>query len=369
MKRVELNSDLLTYLADPSVEKRARIATAVGQYFTSRELSEDDRTWVHEVLQRLMADTQVFVRHAVSVQLCETPLLPNAWALKLAHDVDRVATPVLRHSPVLDDDDLLEVVRAGGERKLLAISERATIADRVGAELVERGSANVVSSLLSNPGADLSTGTLNTALRHHPDDEEVHRGFLTRRDLPPDLLLKLAEQVNAEVRRELIVNYDLPEPIVDQIVKLSEEQAVEFLTEDSDAERERELVGALKDGAKLTDTLLLRTLLEGRFDFFCAGMGARATLSPAQAERQLFHGDAFRRSRLYREAGVAPALFSAFNAAIATAHPYIEGDRPFDTRYQDDALWRIVSAYREIAPGDVNAVLAQLQKHAYETAE
>src|SRR5690606_22052428 len=99
------------------------------------------------------------VRAALAENLKEYAGLPRDLALTMARDVDTVALPVIRFSEVLEDDDLLEIVRTQDTARQAAVAQRATVSERVSDALVETGKEDVVATLVGNDGAALSDAT------------------------------------------------------------------------------------------------------------------------------------------------------------------------------------------------------------------
>src|SRR5690606_37889828 len=113
------------------------------------------------------------------------PFLPAAIALTLAHDLDPVAVPILRFSPVLTDLDLVALVRTGSTEKQIAIARRDRVAEIVCDALVDTRKRQVVSAVLANHGATLSEATLAVLVDRYRDDPAVHLLMADRPVLPP----------------------------------------------------------------------------------------------------------------------------------------------------------------------------------------
>ncbi len=69
----------------------------------------------------------------------------------LANDEIEVAGPVLKKSTVLQDLDLVEVIRNRTIEHQLAIAVREHVSERVSGALVEAGHEWVITTLLSSP--------------------------------------------------------------------------------------------------------------------------------------------------------------------------------------------------------------------------
>src|SRR5690606_16200611 len=114
------------------------------------ELSDEERDHAASIVAIMAQDAAVLVRRALAVALKNSPRLPRDIAVKLAHDVDSIALPVILNSPMLTDSDLIEIVRACplsrqvavASREHLSIAVTGAIAKFAAPEAVERALAN-----------------------------------------------------------------------------------------------------------------------------------------------------------------------------------------------------------------------------------
>jgi hypothetical protein len=84
------------------------------QYLQSQVRSPDDVRHYTELAMRLLDETDIATRAAVSVRLAPHACAPRSIMLQLARDVLEVAEPVLLHSPVLTPADCDAIVEERG---------------------------------------------------------------------------------------------------------------------------------------------------------------------------------------------------------------------------------------------------------------
>jgi hypothetical protein len=84
------------------------------QYLQTPVHSSDDERKYTELAMRLIDETDIATRAAVSVRLAPHAFAPRAIVLQLARDVLEVAEPVLLHSPVLTPEDCRAIVNERG---------------------------------------------------------------------------------------------------------------------------------------------------------------------------------------------------------------------------------------------------------------
>ena len=122
--------DIERLRADPSPTARIGTAKKVSALFKRDRLTASERRIAEDIIGVLVEDVAVDVRSALSHELKHCAFLPHKFALSLAVDVDSVAIPMLQHSEVLTEADLIEILRAAGLGKRLAIARRRSIAHR-----------------------------------------------------------------------------------------------------------------------------------------------------------------------------------------------------------------------------------------------
>lgn len=102
-----------------------------------------------------------------------------------------MATPVLEYSPLLSDEDLLEIIGRNPIRgTLAAIARRQNVSEPVTEAIVESPDRDAVTALLANPSAQIREETLDRIIDAAPDQEPwhtplVHRGELSVRAIAP----------------------------------------------------------------------------------------------------------------------------------------------------------------------------------------
>jgi uncharacterized protein (DUF2336 family) len=116
---------LLHLAQDGNVDIRATLLRVLTDLYVQRRLqsAEDERHYT-ELALRLIGEVDEDTREAVAIKLAGYPLAPRAVILRLARDVPEVASPVLRHSPVLTPEDLQLVARELGEVYAALIARR-----------------------------------------------------------------------------------------------------------------------------------------------------------------------------------------------------------------------------------------------------
>lgn len=157
------------------------------------------------ILETLARDSSIRVRRSLADAIRHMFDVPHDLAAGLARDPERrVAAPVLRHSPVLTDDDLVDIVEDGAaDWAHQAIAARENVSERVSAALVDAGANPTVTRLLKNDTADIGDPALETIVERAPAVEAWHEPLVKRPRLPLGLARKIAGFVKAPLQAAL----------------------------------------------------------------------------------------------------------------------------------------------------------------------
>lgn len=202
---------LLAQDEDPEVrfglaEKLARIAP---------NLSDDERNKLrqsaHDSLNLLAKDEITKVRQILSDTLKDVANAPPDVIKNLALDSELiVAGPVLECSPVLTDEDLIEVISVGTVKGgLNAISRRQGLGEGVSDAIVETNDVKAIADLLGNDTAQIREQTLDDLIEQADSVELWHAPLVSRPKLPSGAATRLAQFVADNLLQKLSTRDDL----------------------------------------------------------------------------------------------------------------------------------------------------------------
>jgi uncharacterized protein (DUF2336 family) len=187
-------ADVQALQDDPSPPSRALLAGKFGRQY-DHLVEGDTRALAQAVLELLARDADKTVRQALAEAAAASANLPQGIARRLAADELEVARPILTHSPVLTDDDLVEIVRTHSLQYALAVARREQLSERLSDVLADTDEVEVVAALTGNAGAEISVDTLRRIAEDYWDDRTI-QDRLTRR---PAAVSERDDQVVAEI--------------------------------------------------------------------------------------------------------------------------------------------------------------------------
>lgn len=196
-------ADVVALQQDPSAANRALVARKFGAQYA--ELAEKGpRDLVKALLQLLVGDVETQVRRSLSLAVASSDKLPAKVASRLARDRIEVAQPVLEQSPLLDDAELIEIVRTNAMQYALAVAGRERVSEQLADALVDSGQQPVVARLMGNAGAALSTKTLKRVMEDWQSDKQVQERLVRRPALPFEMIEHMVGSIGDRIEWELV---------------------------------------------------------------------------------------------------------------------------------------------------------------------
>ena len=259
--------DIRTLVCHPATSKRAGAAQRICEAYASKRLTAADRAFAEKLLRAMAEDAAKLVRAALSVTLCNSPALPHDVAQTLAEDVDTIAVPVIRFSPVLSDADIVSVLRSRAAAKLRAAAQRSRVSVSVTRSIIRLGDSEAVAQLAANDGAEFDEGTAREMIRLWHDDDLITEAMVSRRDMPIDVLEVLVAHTSSETALAL-QERGLPQHLATDVADRARERATLVLSEAARTPTDLEiLIDSLHAQDRLTGSVVFRAICQGHIAF------------------------------------------------------------------------------------------------------
>ncbi len=211
-------------VADESEHVRGDLAEKIAKLMPDLTPDDQDKLWqsTHETLMTLAQDQMVLVRQVMAEALKDVTTAPPDVVKVLAQDVEAaVASPVLEFSPVLTDEDLLEIINQGTvSENLSAISRRETVSHNVSDAIVDTDDHQAIAVLLGNDSAQIREETLDELIDRAADIDIWHEPLVNRPTLPPKAPQKLAMFIADSLMQTLESRTDLEEETMAELKQL-----------------------------------------------------------------------------------------------------------------------------------------------------
>ncbi|MFZ1988678.1 MAG: DUF2336 domain-containing protein [Alphaproteobacteria bacterium] len=196
---------LQTLLALPlerSAEKRRAALAEAAQLFRDKgPATARQRQEYGEALAGILPRLEIQDRAHLAERLASLGEAPTYLIRQLAADpAPAVAAPVLAASPLLGDTELVEAAQKGGDERLKAIAQRATLSKPLQAAIIKSGSGPAISTLLQNKSFTLTPDLLNALTLRARSDDRIASRLAARADVPMAALAELFFALKTEGR-------------------------------------------------------------------------------------------------------------------------------------------------------------------------
>lgn len=362
MRGTLTQDDIRRLVKGESPEQRALATRKICEQIGDRKLSETDRVFAGKILEHLADDAAELVRKSLAVTLKNSPNLPHDLAVRLAKDVDAVATPVLQGSPVLTEEDLVEIVLAGSPGKQVAIANREEVGEGLTEVIAMYGCRDAVEAVSLNEGAAFSDDAYAGVLNRFEDDDGVKSALIDRSSLPVHICEKLVSVVAGELFDRLVNKHELPPQLAIEIATGARERATLDLVEQagvsSDPER---FAQQLHLSGHLTPSLLMRAICLGYMPFVEHAMAELAGVPRSKAWLMIHDAGTLGLKTVFERAGLPASMFAAFRMAIEVYH-MSERDGAADDRKRHRRLLieRVLTRFQAIPKSDLEYLLEKL---------
>lgn len=355
------HADVARLLTEPSPGTRAQLAGKLGAELDSQRLAPQELELAQDIVRILAKDLETSVREALAHSVRSARNLPRDVALRLAEDVEAVALPVLGHSLLLTDDDLIAIVQRASASRQTAVAGRASVSERVSDALIAHGAEDVVATLMGNDGARIAESALGRAIERFEGSETVKEAMVHRPGLPPAVAERLVALVSRRLQDHLMRNHALPPATAADLVMRGRERAVIRLSAGAGDGDLRDMVAQMHHTGRLTPSLLVRAICTGDIGFFEAGMAELTGVKVENVHVLLHDAGPNGLAALYRRSGLPPALFNCVRAAVDVVNETgFDGEAHELERYRARVITRVLTQAQDFDPGDVDYLVDKL---------
>jgi uncharacterized protein (DUF2336 family) len=276
---------------DKTVAGRKSLIDMVTDLFFANggALSDRERALMSDILRQLIHDVENEVRHVLAERLAREATAPPDLVRALANDDIEVAHPILLRSPVLLDDELIEIIHHRTLEHQLAIAMRDKISEVVSDALVQTGNPDVVTRLLENETAQISKITLEYLVEQSKRVDTYQNPLLRRPELSPELARRMYWWVSAALRKDILERFAIEESELDDALEETVGHlAGEPTSEPDPASKSLLLAAEMARRQKVTPALLLQTLRQGEIALFEALFSKLSNIRLTLVRRLLF---------------------------------------------------------------------------------
>lgn len=297
--------------------ERADATRALARAWLFSDLSSDDVAATEGALLMLLDDPSPLVREAMAEVFAHATDAPPAIVRALSTDQASVALPILQHSPLLIDADLVDIVATGSCEIQCAVARRIALPTPVCAAIAEVGSAEACLALLDSPDAQLAQISLDRIIERFGHIAAVRERLLQSHTLPAATRLALVAKLSGALLHFVTArNWLTPERAETVAFEACERSTVNIAATSEPADL-RALIRHLRDAGQLTAGLILRALLSGNTGMFELALVELTGMSEARVGAILHERAGSGVTALLSRAGFPESTFAAFRAALS----------------------------------------------------
>lgn len=308
-------SSFLKWSETAKVSDRCRATQALTQAYAQGLMKPSERQEAEAALALLLDDPSPKVRLALAEGLALVEHAPRSILLGLAGDQIEVAGRIIALSPVLADNDLIEIIAGGRPSLQRFVAFRCPVSVSVAAALAEVGEADAVADLLDNSNVSLARISMRRIAERFGDNAEIRARLFDRQDLPCDVRQVLVEKLGAALAGSQLVRSAIGSS---RGRKVTEEACMTVtlgLAETVGQDEIPALVEHLRMAGRLTPAFLIHALCAGNVDFFASAVVSLSGISDSRVRGILIDGRETAMRALYRAIGLGSDLAPVFVTA------------------------------------------------------
>jgi len=310
----------ISWVRTASAGERAEATRSLARAWLISDLTAEDRAAAEGALLMLLDDPSALVRQAMAEVFARSTEAPAAIVQALSLDQPSVALPVLEHSPLLIDADLVDIVATGDSEMQCAIARRIGLPSSVCAAIAEVGSAAAALELIENAYAELAPFSWDRIVERHGHLAAIRESMLLLDGLPAATRAALVAKLSETLAQFVVARNWLSADRAGRIAAEARDRSTMNIAARSRGEDLRGLVQHLRVTSQLTAGLILRALLSGNLELFEAALAELSELPLPRVSALLHDRSGASLNALLRRAELPESTFAAFRIALEVCH-------------------------------------------------
>src|SRR6516225_4735848 len=310
----------ISWVRTASAVERAEATRSLARAWLISDLTPDDRAAAEGALLMQLDDPSALVRQAMAEAFARSAEAPAAIVRALSLDQPSVALPILEHSPLLIDADLVDIVATGDCQMQCAIARRIKVPPPVCAAIAEVGTAAAALELIENPYAELAPFSWDRIVERHGHLAAIRESMLMLEDLPAATRAALVAKLSETLAQFVVARNWLSADRAGRLTSEARDRSAITIASRSRGDDICGLVRHLRATGQLTAGLILRALLSGHLELFEAALAELADMPQARVSGLLHDRGGASLQALLKRAGLPESTFAAFRVALEVCH-------------------------------------------------
>lgn len=314
-------TDLIELARDPNPAARVALSQRITDICLQapRQLNPEEKEVAGHILIQLSRDFEVQLRSRLAFQLAGSSRAPKQLILALASDEISVSGPVISQSPLLDEQDLVEIVRTKSNAHRMRIAMRSGITAAVSNALVQAEEPDVLQALVNNKSAEISGAALEYLVMESKIQTNLQGPLIARDDLSSDLVQKMHAFVSNALKLEIQAKYEIEDEILDAAFREAQPIQNENDATIASSAKAAALIAKMRASGELSLNRVIGLLREKRLNLFLEGLATLCELDARTITSLAFEGEGQGMAVVCRAIGADRSQFATITLLLERA--------------------------------------------------
>jgi uncharacterized protein (DUF2336 family) len=243
-----------------------------------------------DVFIKLAAEAEREIRLALAERLATADWAPKALIDILALDDIEIARPIIRSSPLLQDEDLVSILVKAAVEHQIEVARRPGVSARVIDAILDQAEPSVLAALAGNAEADLSDEALRRLVFASRRIIALRSPLVRHPQLTRQLALQMYGWIGEALRTALTDRFEvdpdeLCRAVGDAVASAHAGKPPAEPPPGDQEDMEQRLVAKLEAAGELRPGYLVRALKDGKLGLFQTALAALGGFSVAEVRR------------------------------------------------------------------------------------
>ena len=248
---------------------------------------------IRDVFMGLVDRVEHDIRVRLSRKLAHASWAPHELVTLLARSDIEIARPLIAASPVLDDQDLIQLLVQASIDHQVEVARRPELGPAVVSAILDQASPEVLTALAGNVTAQVTPLAMDRLVSLSQTVAPLRAPLTRHPSLTLDLGAVLYAWVGETLRQTLTARFAMEGPAFEAAVSSAVDEARgapgdgTSLETDERAGMDRRVVAKLKAGGQLRPGLLMRALRDGKLTLFTIALAELGEFSTDQVRHAM----------------------------------------------------------------------------------
>lgn len=281
-------AELLALAKSRETDDRQRLLLGVAALCDSTPPGAEASPVLTDIFLTLARQAEHDIRRSLAESLASADWAPRALVNMLALDEIEIARPIIAHSPLLGDQDLLRILVEATVEHHIEVARRPTLSGRVADAIIDAAEPATMTALASNRTAEISEDGVRRLIEQSRRIAALRAPLTRHPRLNEALARELYALVGNALRQAIIerfrVDRETMGEAIDAAVRSVQSPTPEALAASiaDREEMERRLIDKLQGAGQLRAGFLIRAIREKRLSLFEHGLAALGGFTIAQ---------------------------------------------------------------------------------------